>query len=87
MELDCPDAEVKKYSASDLPEGWDAIPHGSVSEEFGSRLLSSGLLCFGVPSVVDKSSLNFIINPMSGDFDKIDTRILPLSLDQRIVRG
>jgi len=44
-------------------------------------------LCFGVPSVVDKSSLNFIINPMSRDFDKIDKRILPLSLDQRIIRG
>ncbi|WP_339786902.1 RES family NAD+ phosphorylase [uncultured Imperialibacter sp.] len=87
MEIDCPDTLVKKYSASDLPEGWDAIPHGSVSEEFGSQLLTSGLLCFGVPSVVDKSSLNFIINPMSRDFDKIDTRVLPLSLDQRIVRG
>ncbi len=86
MEIDCPDSVIEKYTADELPHNWDSIPHLKATEEFGSSLLKKGVLCFGVPSVVDKSSWNYVVNPMSEGFKDIQYRVVPLSLDTRIIR-
>jgi RES domain-containing protein len=86
MEFNCPDQHIFKPSLSELPKGWDAIPPQRASQEYGARLFQSGTLCFGVPSVVDKTSLNFVLNPLSKVFHKLSWKIYPLKLDQRIVR-
>ncbi len=86
MEMDVPDKLVSVPDLIDLPEDWDAIPPQRESQEYGTQFLKSGLLCLGVPSVVDKTSLNFLVNPQSEKFDKVSYRVYPLQLDQRIVR-
>lgn len=87
VELDCPDAYIQRFGAEKLPVDWDAIPHQKESEDFGTALLENGVLCFAVPSVVDPTSSNFVINPLSVHFKLIESRVTPLNLDRRIVRG
>lgn len=86
MEFRCDDSLIYRPTLSDLPRGWDAIPATKISQEFGTNLIQTGLLCFEVPSVVDMTSYNFVINPLAKDFTKVNWKIYPLLLDQRIVR-
>lgn len=86
MEFDCDDSLIYRPSLNELPNGWDALPVMRISQEFGTQLFSNGIVCFGVPSVVDRTSLNFVINPLAKGFDKITWKNFPLMLDQRIVR-
>jgi len=86
MEFACPDQFVYQPKVKELPQGWDAIPPQHASQHFGSTLLKTGTVCFAVPSVVDKSSLNFVLNPEAPNFRKIRWKLYPLQLDQRIVR-
>jgi RES domain-containing protein len=67
MEFDISDDLVLLPNLGELPNGWDDIPPVHASQEYGTKLLKSGIFCFGVPSVVDKTSLNFVINPLSGN--------------------
>jgi len=86
MEFNGPDQLIQIIASKDLPKGWDTIPATKVSQEFGTKILQSGSACFAVPSVVDISSTNFVINPMAKDFQKFSWKVYPLTLDQRIVR-
>ncbi len=86
MEFNCPDALITIPLLKHLPKGWDAIPPQRASQDYGTNLLQSGILCFGVPSVVDKSSTNFIINPESKLVKRLAWKIYSLKLDHRIVR-
>lgn len=85
MEIHCAEKFIIKPQIRTLPQGWDAIPASKVSQDFGTRLLESGVLCFAVPSVVDKTSLNFVLNPLAKDFDKLVKKVYLLNLDPRIV--
>lgn len=86
MEISIPDFLVFSPMISDLPADWNQIPAVRASQEYGSNLLKSGILCFSVPSVVDPTSLNYIINPLSKDFILLEPKVYPLELDQRITR-
>ena len=86
MEFDCPNRFIKNIAAEELPTGWDSIPFLKNTQQFGTELIQSGLACFAVPSVVDKTSMNYIINPASKNFSKITWGIYPLELDKRIIR-
>ncbi|MCK6617850.1 MAG: RES family NAD+ phosphorylase [Cyclobacteriaceae bacterium] len=69
-----------------LPTGWDSLPAGKASQRYGDELLAKGVVSFAVPSVVDRTSVNYVINPLAADFRKIVWKVYPLKLDQRIVR-
>ncbi|MGM0619635.1 MAG: RES family NAD+ phosphorylase [Bacteroidota bacterium] len=86
MEFNCPDRLIKKISENGLPADWDAIPFKKASQQIGTELIQSGIVCFEVPSVVDKTSFNYIINPLAKDFSKITWEIYRLELDKRIIR-
>lgn len=86
MEIHCPDSNISIFAPELLPEGWDNIPAGRISQEFGSRQLKKGLLCFGAPSVVDKTSINYVINPLAPDVKKLKVTTYPLRLDHRLIR-
>lgn len=73
-------------SLKELPNNWNEIPAAMASMEYGSKLIKNGVLCFAVPSVVDPTSTNFVINPLSPDFNKIQHSTYPLDLDKRIQR-
>lgn len=86
MELQCDDSLIYAPSVKELPKGWDAIPATKVSMEFGTRSMQSGRVCVEVPSVVDTTSRNYLINPLVNDFSNVRWKVYPLRLDQRIVR-
>lgn len=86
MEITIPNESVLIPKKEELPLDWNHIPAVRASMEYGNALLKSGILCFGVPSVVDLSSLNFVINPLSEHFKLLQITVNPLSLDRRIVR-
>jgi len=86
MEFEIPDRKIFIPELNELPKNWDAIPPLRASQEYGKQLLKNGLLCFGVPSVVDKTSLNFIINPLSENFSVVTYKVYSLDLDQRLIR-
>jgi RES domain-containing protein len=86
QEFIIPEHFVYYTSPGELPDGWDAVPAGPASQQYGTNLLRKAMACFAVPSVVDRSSLNYVMNPLSPDFLKITWRVYPLRLDQRIVR-
>ncbi|MCU0383986.1 MAG: RES family NAD+ phosphorylase [Cyclobacteriaceae bacterium] len=86
MEFKIEDKHIQFYDEKQLPEGWNSIPFQHTSQAFGNAFLKVGKLAFAVPSVVDPSSLNIILNPLSALFEKIDYRVYPLTLDKRIVR-
>ncbi|WP_439482768.1 RES family NAD+ phosphorylase [Cyclobacterium plantarum] len=86
MEIDVPGDCIHIPDVKELPSDWDAIPPKVMSQAYGSDLLKSGMLCFGVASVVDPGSLNFVINPLSDKVNSIHFKVYPLQLDHRIVR-
>ncbi|WP_439487412.1 RES family NAD+ phosphorylase [Algoriphagus sp.] len=86
MEISIPDNFIFKPKLNDLPSDWNQIPAVKASQEYGTNLLKSGILCFAAPSVVDPSSSNFVINPLSDKFSVIETSTYPLELDKRILR-
>jgi RES domain-containing protein len=86
MEFDCPDRLILKPEMKELPENWDAIPFKKTTQEFGTSLIQSGILCFAIPSVVDKTSLNFVLNPLSENFKMLTWKVYRLELDKRIMR-
>jgi RES domain-containing protein len=86
MEINIPDQLIFIPKTNELPLGWNQIPAVRASMEYGTDLLKSGLLCFAVPSVVDQSSLNYVINPLSGNFNSLEFKSYPLELDRRILR-
>ena len=86
MEFQCNDSLIQRLSTSELPKDWNAIPASRTSQEFGTKLIQSAVLCFEVPSVVDITSQNYLLNPLAKDFTKVRWEVYPLMLDQRIVR-
>lgn len=78
MQIDIPDdvwTRRERYDQADLPLGWDAIPAGKVSRDFGSLWLAeqrSALLL--VPSIVVPEESNVLLNPAHGDAKFISCR-------------
>lgn len=87
MELNIPETLISFPKIEELPLDWNQIPAVRGSMEFGTKLLKTGILCFAVPSVVDPSSVNFVINPLSERFHTLEYRIYGLELDKWILRS
>lgn len=86
MEIQIPDEQIFVPDENELPQGWSQIPSARASQEYGANLLKSGKVCFAVPSVVDTSSLNYVINPLADNFNLLEFKVYSLELDKRIVR-
>lgn len=86
MEIQIPDELIFSPEIGDLPPNWNQLPPSRISQEFGTKLLTSDTVCFAVPSVVDPTSLNYVINPLSNKIHLLEFKTYPLKLDQRIVR-
>jgi RES domain-containing protein len=86
MDIHLPEYLIYHVNRKDLPENWHQIPAPKSTKDLGSSLLNSPKLCFSIPSILDPSSLNFVINPLSKDFHLIESKTYPLSLDPRILR-
>lgn len=86
MEILIPDELIFSPQTNDLPPNWNQLPPSRTFQEFGTKLLTSDTLCFAVPSVVDPTSLNFVINPISENISQITFKTYPLQLDRRIIK-
>lgn len=56
---------ITEPDLSDLPKGWNAVPHGQASAVFGGDWLRSGQqLGLVLPSVVVPQARNLLLNPL-----------------------
>jgi len=71
VRIDIPDAAwraAQSITADTAPVGWDAVPSGKVSLDYGDAWLASNVsaLLF-VPSVIIEEERNILINPLHPD--------------------
>jgi len=90
VRIDVPD-EVwnlrQSLSLTSLPEGWNAVPAGSVSVEAGNAWLD-GLLSalLMVPSAIVPEEFNVQLNPRHADAAKLNaTALRPWTYDARLL--
>lgn len=85
--LTLPDAP-DLYEEADVAalSGWDALPPGGASIEFGTAFLRSGrALGLIVPSAVMPETRNVILNPLHRQFADVELAIeRPFSFDPRL---
>ncbi len=63
LTLELPDNSLSEIDR--LPPGWDVTPAGRLTKEIGDDFIKEGTyLTLQVPSIYDKSSFNFLINPV-----------------------
>lgn len=69
-----------------LPAGWDAIPPGNASADFGAEFLKTGrALGLIVPSAIVPEASNIVINPLHPEFSGVRFEIRrPFKFDQRL---
>ncbi|CAB5171076.1 hypothetical protein D3OALGA1CA_5737 [Olavius algarvensis associated proteobacterium Delta 3] len=64
---------VESITEAELPEGWNSVPAGPASKDFGDAwFVDSRSAVLQVPSVVIPEEYNCLINPMHPDFGKIN---------------
>lgn len=55
-----------------LVNGWDAIPYGRASQEFGDQWIKAApAVALEVPSVVVTAESNYLINPLHEDYGRV----------------
>ena len=77
---------IARPDPSDLPTGWDAIPHSRSSAAFGGRWLrEAGQLALVLPSVVVPQARNLMLNPFHPAITAVALLDqVPFRLDQRL---
>jgi len=75
------------HAVEELPEGWDALPAGSVSRHLGDAWLAEGQpALLEIPSVVLPEESNVLVNPLHRDAHKVKaTMVRPFAYDARLV--
>lgn len=86
QEIVVPEELLFVPNLDNLPKDWNRIPASKSAQEYGTSLLKSGIACFAVPSVVDPSSLNYVINPLFDQIHLLQFKSYPLALDARLVK-
>ncbi|MFT4929963.1 MAG: RES domain-containing protein [Phenylobacterium sp.] len=58
------DISIQRYCEAELPQGWDTIPDGTVSRDFGTSWLQTDKSAvLQIPSSIVQGEYNLIINP------------------------
>ncbi len=72
-----------------LPLEWDALPYGPSSQQWGDAWIrDQRSLVLQVPSVVEPTEANYLINPSHPAIDKLKVGpASPVELDPRLRRG
>lgn len=83
------DPDLVEETSEPLPKGWDAVPHGSVSQKIGDQWVAkrrSAVL--RIPSVVVPGEFNYLINPNHPDFSDVKIgQPQPIPIDARIAHS
>jgi RES domain-containing protein len=73
ISIEIPDSiKIAVLKTSELPEGWNSIPHWNATQLIGDAFIREGKsLVLKVPSVVVPGDFNFLINPLHRNIAKI----------------
>jgi RES domain-containing protein len=73
VRVSLPDGHAAERPAlADLPDGWDRLPPGPASMDFGTRWAREGRsLVLHVPSALVREERNAVINPAHPDFGRV----------------
>ena len=87
ISIEVPDHPLfQRLDLTELPIGWDTLPHSLSSKSFGDTFVSEGKsLGLFVPSVVVKDEWNLLLNPRHPDFSRVkivDSE--PFAFDSRL---
>ena len=78
VRLDIPDdlwQNASRYPADTIPIGWDAVPPGKTSHDFGEQWIAEGRSAIlVVPSVIAPEESNILINPYHVDWTRLRSR-------------
>lgn len=88
LELPVPGASSDTHVAilETLPEGWDAHPPTTVSQQIGKDFVEENkYLALKVPSVTVRGDYNYLLNPLHVQFGLVKIQsIEPFFLDERL---
>ena len=86
FQADIPGPLIDTPKPRDLPAGWDKIPHGHVSQQYGDLWIESKTYpVLRVPSVAVPVEYNYVLNPNHPDFESIrTTQIKEAAIDPRL---
>jgi RES domain-containing protein len=81
-------ASIMRISAPELPPGWRRTPAPEALADIGSRWARARTtLVLAVPSAIIPQELNYLLNPLHPDFERIRVgRPEPFSFDPRLWR-
>lgn len=66
------DITIIRYTAKELPLGWDLLPDGHESRDLGSNWLATGnTLALQVPSAIVADEYNLLLNPAHPDIARV----------------
>jgi RES domain-containing protein len=82
-----PVESIQRADASTLPHGWNAIPYGRASQDFGDQWITQGSsVALAIPSVVIPQESNYILNPLHTAFERVALgEPIPIPIDRRMV--
>ncbi len=83
--IDVPDDAIAGVGA--LPDGWDAIPHTSISQAIGDKWVASrSSVALRVPSVIVQTEYNVLLNPQHLKFAAVTTiGVIDALIDKRLL--
>lgn len=88
MTIQLPEQHIAKIDLDELPENWYKYPYpkslARIAEDYFN---DSKIIALGVPSAIVHSSYNYLINPVSKNFDQL--KLLssdPFIFDPRVYR-
>lgn len=72
FQAEIPSQLIFEPGKDQLPEGWNRVPYGRISRDFGEKWITSARRpVLKVPSVVVPVEHNFVLNPAHPDFGQI----------------
>lgn len=89
IEVNCPDDLVTNVNdISDLPADWVSSPPPEELKEIGDEwVANSTSVVLAVPSAVVPAEINYLINPVHEDFDRLEIgKPQALTLDPRLIK-
>ncbi len=85
--VNIPDECIEDATVTDLPDSWERLPVGFVSQTFGDRWIEEARsAALRVPSILVPGERNFILNLVHDDFCRIGwSEPEPLVFDPRLI--
>lgn len=82
------DMKMIRYTAADLPPGWQANPAPEATIQIGSQWLIDGTTpVLVVPSTLISQEFNYLFNPLHAHFRQVKLQdITPFQYDERLLK-